>query len=170
MPIVANQAGVNDRRGGRRPSSPRPLRPAPRGFWGRLLGDHQDRRSVLIAVLVGLLTGATGLGTGYYVRTVSRSSSPEATENGNLVATAVDARSKRINTYWREGINTFHYYYTDRPNGRMIDGGRFTAEQLLERGVAIPGQVYENDKGAASAPQESNALAIRLKALRDHLN
>lgn len=164
MPTLAGRVGgtnAGPASAGRRPAGTLRSRAS---VVAKARGSHQDTRSILIAVLVGMVLGALVFSVGYYVHQRA------AAGSGAIVAAAgEDPRAKRIDTYWREGSNRFHYYYTDSPGGRMIDGGVMTAEDLLQKGIIVPGQTYPAAVSLGTV-RHRDELAARFKAIRDHLN
>jgi len=134
---------------------------------GHRATSHQDTRSLLIAAVLAMALASMVGGVWYYLKTA-----PEMPSGHVMRAapTAADLAAKKTHSYWKVGQETYRHYITDTTTGEIIDAGNITVKEMLDEGIEVPGYSLPNKAArAGGADTGSEALAVRFKALQDHL-
>lgn len=133
----------------------------------RAKASHQDSRSLLIAAALGLVVALMVATLWFYVRPVPEVVGGNA---GRPPPTAADIEAKKTHSYWKVGQETYHHYITDTATGQIIDAGNITVKEMLAEGIEVPGYSLPNKAaGSGGSDTGAEALAIRFKALQEHL-
>ncbi len=127
-------------------------------------GGHQDARSFLIAGCLALVVAAILAAIWIYVKPFPVASSEPGPRPPPSIA---DLEAKKTHSYWKVGSNTYRHYITNTGTGEIIDAGTITVQEMLEQGIAVPG--YSPPVKSAGTSSGKNELAIRFKALQEHL-
>lgn len=153
-----------------RPSSPsrKKFKPASAQSRKRMLFGHQDARSFAIMVIVAVCSLVLVGGVWWALQ--MRTPAAPVIASGARVLTGSDIAAKRTNIYWRETHGVYHQYYTDPVTGHMVDAGEISVDDMIKKGVEVPGYERKPEGGGGSSASNQNELAIRFKAIRDHLN
>lgn len=123
--------------------------------------SHQDLRSLMIAAAVALVMAGIVALIWVTVKPLVFGGVGETAP----VSTRIE--DKRVHSYWKVGSNSFHHYVTDTESGRIVDLGVVTVKDMIAQGIEVPGYSPPAPKGSSDTGSE--ALAIRFKALQDHL-
>jgi hypothetical protein len=130
------------------------------------LFGHQDAQSIAIIIVVAILALALVAGVWLAIHRMTR---PDAVVMARPPAVGtVAGPGAETNTYWEESFGVFRHYRIDNKTGRIIDVGRVSIDEMIKDGIDVPG--YKRNVSPSARGGNQDELALRFRALRDHLN